>query len=233
MNKLMMVVGALALAGVVAGCASGNAGEDKVAAWQKDRAPVELLKSSISVKAAGVITEALDVAPYGIYKSVADKVDKAAVMDRYRKIYLGYVADIQEMEKQGKSRQEAIKIEMDQIRASEGGAETIAKLQEYLRISKESNFEAIKAWCVKMDEDISAMLEKFSNEAPNAQSQIVEIAQKEGGMAALTIPKQGKDDLAYIGDQLADAGKGLALYKEMVDADEKAAQMQADYPVEG
>ena len=228
-----MVVGALALAGVVAGCVSGNAGEDKVAAWQKDRAPVELLKSNISVKAAGVITEALDVAPYGIYKSVADKVDKAAVMDRYRKIYLGYVADIQEMEKQGKSRQEAIKIEMDQIRASEGGAETIAKLQEYLRISKESNFEAIKAWCVKMGEDISAMLEKFSNEAPNAHSQIVEIAQKEGGMAALTIPKQGKDDLAYIGDQLADAGKGLALYKEMMDADEKAAQMQADYPVEG
>lgn len=233
MNKLMMVVGALALAGVVAGCASGNAGEDKVAAWQKDRAPVELLKSNISVKAAGVITEALDVAPYGIYKSVADKVDKAAVMERYRRIYLGYVADVQALEEQGKSRDEARKAVLDAVRKQPDGDQTIAKLQEYLKIAKESNFEAIKAWCVKMGEDISAMLEKFSNEAPNALSQIVEIAQKEGGMAALTIPKQGKDDLAYIGDQLADAGKGLALYKEMMDADEKAAQMQADYPVEG
>lgn len=233
MNKIMMAVGVVALAGAMVGCSSGKAGEDKVAAWQKERTPVELLKSSISVKAAGVITEGLDVGPYGLYKAIADKVDKAAVMDRYRKIYLGYVADIQEMEKQGKSRQEAIKIEMDQLKAMEGGAETIAKLQEYLKIAKETNFEAVMAWCGKMTEDVAAMLQKFTNEAPNALSQIVDIAQKEGGMAMISIPKQGKDDLAYIGNQLSDAGKGLVLYREMMDADAEAAKMQADYPVEG
>ena len=68
MNKLMVAVGAVVLAGVVVGCATGKVGEDKVAAWQKDRTPVEVLKSKIEVKAAGAVVEALDVAPFGIYK---------------------------------------------------------------------------------------------------------------------------------------------------------------------
>ena len=43
MKKLMMVAGVVALAGMMSGCISGKAGEDKVAAWQKDRTPVEVL----------------------------------------------------------------------------------------------------------------------------------------------------------------------------------------------
>ena len=61
----------------------------------------------------------------------------------------------------------------------------------------------------------------------------MDIAQKEGGMAVVKIPSQGKDDIAVVGNQLADAGKGLALYVEMVNADKDAAKMQAEYPVEG
>ena len=49
MNKLMMVAGAVALAGMMTGCATGKAGEDKVANWQKERTPVEVLKSKIEV----------------------------------------------------------------------------------------------------------------------------------------------------------------------------------------
>ena len=94
MKKLMMIAGAVALVGMMSGCATGKAGEDKVAAWQKERTPVEVLKSKIEVKAAGAVVEALDVAPYGIYKAIADKVDKAATMERYRRIYLGYVTDV-------------------------------------------------------------------------------------------------------------------------------------------
>ena len=102
MKKLMMVAGVVALAGMMSGCISGKAGEDKVAAWQKDRTPVEVLKSKIEIKAAGAVVEALDVAPYGIYKAIADKVDKTATMERYRRIYLGYVADVKALEEQGK-----------------------------------------------------------------------------------------------------------------------------------
>ena len=51
MKKLMMIAGAVALAGMIAGCATGGAGEDKVAKWQKERTPVEVLKSKIEIKA--------------------------------------------------------------------------------------------------------------------------------------------------------------------------------------
>ena len=228
-----MVAGAVALAGMMTGCATGKAGEDKVANWQKERTPVEVLKSKIEVKAAGAVVEALDVAPYGIYKAIADKVDKAATMERYRRIYLGYVADVKALEEQGKSRDAASKEVIDAVKAQADGAQTIAKLNEYLKTAKETNFEAITAWINQITIELQKASEKFAQETPNALQQLVDIAKKEGGMAAVKIPSQGKDDLAVIGEQLADSGKGLALYVEMVNADKEAAKMQADYPVEG
>ena len=234
MNKLMMVAGMVALAAALTGCATGGAADaDKVAAWQKERTPVEVLKSKIEVKAAGAVVEALDVAPYGIYKAIADKVDKAAVMERYRRIYLGYVADVKALEQQGKSRDAARKEVLDQVKAQPNGAETIAKLNEYLKISKETDFEAIMAWIQKITEELQAASQKFAEQTPQALQQLVDIAKKEGGMAVMKIPSQGKDDLAVIGAQLKDAGVGLALYVEMVNADKEAAKVQVDYPVEG
>lgn len=233
MKKLMMIAGAVALVGMIAGCASGKAGEDKVAAWQKDRTPVKVLKSKIEVKAAGAIVEALDVTPFGLYKAIADKADKAAVMDRSRQIYLGYVNDIKALEQQGKSKAEARKQVFADLSAQKDGAEKIAKLKEYLKTAKETNFEAITAWITQITAELQAATQKFSNEMPNAVNQLVEIGKKEGGMAVMKIPSQGKDDLAVIGAQLADAAKGLALYVEMTNADKEAAKMQAEYPVEG
>ena len=233
MKKLMIIAGAVALAGLMAGCVSGKAGEDKVAVWQKERTPVEVLKSKIEVKAAGAVVEALDVVPFGIYKSIADKVDKAAVMERYRRIYLGYVADVQALEQEGKSRDEARKTVLDAVKNQPDGAQTIARLNEYLKMAKETNFEAVFAWIQKMTEELQKASQKFAEESPKAIQQLVDIAQKEGGMAIMKIPSQGKDDIAVVGEQLADAGKGLAVYVEMVNADKKAAEMQADYPVEG
>lgn len=234
MNKLMMVAGMVALATALTGCATGGAADaDKVAAWQKERTPVEVLKSKIEVKAAGAVVEALDVAPYGIYKAIADKVDKAAVVERYRRIYLGYVADVKALEQQGKSRDAARKEVLDQVKAQPNGAETIAKLNEYLKISKETDFEAIMAWIQKITEELQAASQKFAEQTPQALQQLVDIAKKEGGMAVMKIPSQGKDDLAVIGAQLKDAGVGLALYVEMVNADKEAAKVQVDYPVEG
>lgn len=234
MNKLMMVAGMVALAAALTGCATGGAADaDKVAAWQKERTPVEVLKSKIEVKAAGAVVEALDVAPYGIYKAIADKVDKAAVVERYRRIYLGYVADVKALEQQGKSRDAAHKEVLDQVKAQPNGAETIAKLNEYLKISKETDFEAIMAWIQKITEELQAASQKFAEQTPQALQQLVDIAKKEGGMAVMKIPSQGKDDLAVIGAQLKDAGVGLALYVEMVNADKEAAKVQVDYPVEG
>lgn len=234
MNKLMMVAGMVALAAALTGCATGGAADaDKVAAWQKERTPVEVLKPKIEVKAAGAVVEALDVAPYGIYKAIADKVDKAAVVERYRRIYLGYVADVRALEQQGKSRDAARKEVLDQVKAQPNGAETIAKLNEYLKISKETDFEAIMAWIQKITEELQAASQKFAEQTPQALQQLVDIAKKEGGMAVMKIPSQGKDDLAVIGAQLKDAGVGLALYVEMVNADKEAAKVQVDYPVEG
>lgn len=234
MKKLMAVlIGGAALAGLVNGCATGSAGEDKVANWQKERTPVEVLKSKIEIKAAGAVVEALDVVPFGLYKTIADKTDKAAVMDRYRKIYLGYVTSVQGLVEQGKSRDEAIKTVLGQVKAQENGAETIAKLNEYLKVTKETDFEVILAWIQKFTQELQAASQKFAQEAPNALQQLVDIAQKEGGMAIMKIPSQGKDDLAVIGGQLKDAGIGLALYVEMVNADMQAKKVQAEYPIEG
>lgn len=234
MKTLMKIVTAAVLAGMMAGCAtSGGAGADKVAKWQKERTPVEVLKSRIEIKAAGAVVEALDVAPFGVYKVVADKVDKTAVLERYRRIYLGYVGDVQALEKQGKSRDEARKTVLDQIKALPDGAQTITKLNEYLKTAKETDFEAVAAWIQKVTQELQIASQKFAEESPKALQQLMEVAKKEGGMALVKIPSQGKDDLAVIGAQLADTGKGLALYVEMVNADKEAAKVQADYPVEG
>lgn len=231
---LVKVVGCALVAGALNGCAtSGSAEQDKVAAWQKERTPVEVLKSKIAIKAAGAVVEALDVVPFGIYKSIADKVDKAAVMERYRRIYLGYVADVKALEQQGKSRDAARKEVLDQVKAQPNGAETIAKLNEYLKTAKETNFEAIMAWIQKITEELQAASQKFAEQTPQALQQLMDIAKKEGGMAVMKIPSQGKDDLVVIGAQLKDSGVGLALYVEMVNADKEAAKVQADYPVEG
>ena len=59
----MMVAGAVALAGMMTGCATGKAGKDKVANWQKERTPVEVLKSKIEVKAAGAVVELMGGTP--------------------------------------------------------------------------------------------------------------------------------------------------------------------------
>ena len=161
-----------------------------------------------------------------------EKAELDKKMERYRKIYLGYVGDIKALEEQGKSKEEARKIVYDAIAAQEDGAETIAKLKEYLRVANETDFEAVTAWVQKIGEELQAALQKFSDEMPQALQQLIDIAKQEGGMALMKIPSQGKDDLAVIGGQLADAGKGIALYLEMSNADKDAASLQAEYPVE-
>lgn len=233
MNKLIAFIGVIAVAGMISGCVTGGAGEDKVAKWQRERTPVEVLKSRIEVKAAGAVVEALDIAPFGLYKAVADKVDKAAVQERYRRIYLGYVGDVKGLEEQGKSREEARKAVLKQILEQPDGTQTVAKLNAYLNVVKETNFEAAMAWIQRMTQEIQIATQKFAAESPNAIQQLVAIAKKEGGMAVMKIPAQGKDDIAVVGNQLKDTGKGLALYVEMVNADKEAAKVQADYPVEG
>lgn len=235
MKKLMMVASAIALAGsMITGCATGGAGEDKVAAWQKERTPVEVLKSKIEIKAAGAVVEALDVAPYGIYKAIADKVDGMAAMDRSRRSYQMYVGSIKEyQEQQGMSKADAVKKANADLNALENAAQLKADIKAYLAQAEKTDFEACAQWIAKITEELQKASEKFAQEAPNALQQLMDIAQKEGGMALLKIPSQGKDDLAVIGAQLADSGKGLALYIEMVNADKEAAKMQAEYPIEG
>lgn len=234
MKKLMMIAGAVALAGMMSGCATGKAGEDKVAAWQKERTPVEVLKSKIEIKAAGAIVEALDVAPYGIYKAIADKVDGMAAMDRSRRSYQMYVGSIKEyQEQQGMSKEDAVKKANADLNALENAAQLKADIKTYLAQAEKTDFDACAQWIAKITEELQKASEKFAQETPNALQQLMDIAKKEGGMAVMKIPSQGKDDLAVIGEQLADSGKGLALYVEMVNADKEAAKMQADYPVEG
>lgn len=234
MNKIIMAAGAIALAGMMSGCMTGGAaGEDKVAAWQKDRTPVEVLKSKIAIKAAGAVVEALDVAPFGIYKAIADKVDGMAAIDRSRRSYQMYIGTIKELQDQGKSKADAIKEANALLDAAENSAQLKADIRTYLAETKKTDFAACAAWIQKMTEELQKASQKFANESPKALQQLMEIAQKEGGMALMKIPSQGKDDLAVIGAQLADSGKGLALYVEMVNADKEAAKMQAEYPVEG
>ena len=233
MKKLMMIAGAVALAGMIAGCATGGAGEDKVAKWQKERTPVEVLKSKIEIKAAGAVVEALDVAPFGIYKAIADKVDGMATIDRSRRSYQMYVGTIKELQEQGKSKEEAVKEANAQLNAVENSAQLKADIKAYLEQAQKTDFDACAVWIQKITEELQKASEKFAQEAPNALQQLMDVAQKEGGMALLKIPSQGKDDLAVIGAQLKDSAVGLALYVEMVNADRESAKMQAEYPIEG
>ena len=233
MNKLMMVAGAALVAVAMTGCATGKAGEDKVGNWQKERTPVEVLKSKISIKAAGAVVEALDIAPFGLYKAIADKVDGAAAIDRSRRSYQMYIGSIKEAMEQGKSKEEALKQANAELNAAPDSAKLKADIKAYLEQANKTDFEAIFAWIQKMTEELQKATQKFADETPKALQQLVDIGKKEGGMAIMTIPSQGKDDLAVIGNQLKDAGMGLAIYVEMVNADKEAAKMQAEYPIEG
>lgn len=233
MNKLMMVAGAALVAVAMTGCATGKAGEDKVGNWQKERTPVEVLKSKISIKAAGAVVEALDIAPFGLYKAIADKVDGAAAIDRSRRSYQMYIGSVKEAMEQGKSKEEALKQANAELNAAPDSAKLKADIKAYLEQANKTDFEAIFAWIQKMTEELQKATQKFADETPKALQQLVDIGKKEGGMAIMTIPSQGKDDLAVIGNQLKDAGMGLAIYVEMVNADKEAAKMQAEYPIEG
>src|SRR5574344_854096 len=143
MKNILMAAGVVALAGMMSGCmTSGAAGEDKVAAWQKDRTPVEVLKSKIAVKAAGAVVEALDVAPFGIYKAIADKVDGMAAIDRSRRSYQMYIGTIKELQKQGKSKEEAVKEANAQLDAAENSAQLKADIKAYLAEAQKTNFDA-------------------------------------------------------------------------------------------
>ena len=233
MNKLMMVAGAALVAVAMTGCATGKAGEDKVGNWQKERTPVEVLKSKISIKAAGAVVEALDITPFGLYKAIADKVDGAATIDRSRRAYQMFRGSIEEAMEQGKSKEEALKQANAELNAAPDSAKLKADIKAYLEQANKTDFEAIFAWIQKMTEELQKATQKFADETPKALQQLVDIGKKEGGMAIMTIPSQGKDDLAVIGNQLKDAGMGLAIYVEMVNADKEAAKMQAEYPIEG
>ncbi len=234
MNKLMMVAGAVALAGMMTGCATGKAGEDKVANWQKERTPVEVLKSKIEIKAAGAVVEALDVVPFGIYKGIADKVDSLAAIDRSRRAWLRYKGTVDELvEVEKKSKEEALKIANEQLNSLPDAAEVKAQIKTYIAETQKMDFQPILDWIKTTTEELQKATEKFANETPNALNQLIEIAKKEGGMAVIKIPSQGKDDLAVIGNQLKDAGLGLAMIVEMVNADREAAKVGPDYPIEG
>ena len=229
----MMVAGAALVAVAMTGCATGKAGEDKVGNWQKERTPVEVLKSKISIKAAGAVVEALDITPFGLYKAIADKVDGAAAIDRSRRSYQMYIGSVKEAMEQGKSKEEALKQANAELNAAPDSAKLKADIKAYLEQANKTDFEAIFAWIQKMTEELQKATQKFADETPKALQQLVDIGKKEGGMAIMTIPSQGKDDLAVIGNQLKDAGMGLAIYVEMVNADKEAAKMQAEYPIEG
>ena len=233
MNKLMVITGAALIAAMMTGCATGKVGEDKVGNWQKERTPVEVLKSKISIKAAGAVVEALDITPFGLYKAIADKVDGAAAIDRSRRSYQMYIGSIKEAMEQGKSKEEALKQANAELNAAPDSAKLKADIKAYLEQANKTDFEAIFAWIQKMTEELQKATQKFADETPKALQQLVDIGKKEGGMAIMTIPSQGKDDLAVIGNQLKDAGVGLAIYVEMVNADKEAAKMQAEYPIEG
>ena len=235
MKKLMVIAGAVALAGIMVGCATTGGAEDKVAAfkkevstWQKERTPVAVLKSKISVKAARAIVEALDVAPFGLYKPLAEKCDFAFDDYRYHVIISGYNNNVAELVKQGKSQDEAKKEAWARIDKADR-----PKVKAYIEKAQKNNWQERWTWCAKMGEEVANATQKFAQESPNALNQIVAIAQKEGGMAAIKIPAQGKDDLAVIGDQLKDAGIALKYYKQImseIEADSKetsAADLEA------
>jgi hypothetical protein len=131
------------------------------------------------------------------------------------------------------SKADAVKKANADLNALENAVQLKADIKAYLAQAEKTDFEACAQWIAKITEELQKASEKFAQEAPNALQQLMDIAQKEGGMALLKIPSQGKDDLAVIGAQLADSGKGLALYVEMVNADKEAAKMQAEYPIEG
>ena len=235
MKKLMMIAGAAALAGMMAGCATTGGEEDavtkfknEVSTWQKERTPVAVLKSKISVKAAGAIVEALDVVPFGLYKPLAEKCDFAFDDYRYHVILSAYNNDVAELVKQGKSEDVAKKEAWARIDKADR-----PKVKAYIEKAQKNNWQEIRDWCAKMGEEVAAATTKFAKESPEALNQIVEIAKKEGGMAIMTIPSQGKDDLDVIGAQLKDAGIALKYYRQImseIEADSKetsAADIEA------
>lgn len=234
MNRLMTVAGVVALAGMMAGCATGKVGEDKVANWQRERTPVELLKSQISVKAAGAVVEALDSVPFGIYKGIADKVDSMAATDRSRQAWLRYKGTVDELvEEEKKSKEEAVKIANEQLNSLPNAADIKTQIKTYIAETQKMDFQPILDWIKATTEGLQQASQKFAEQTPQALQQLVDIAKKEGGMAVIKIPSQGKDDLAFIGNQLKDAGLGLAMIVEMVNADREAAKVGPDYPIEG
>ncbi len=229
MKKLMVIAGAVALAGMMVGCASNKAAKEgksekaqkehvdkltkEIKDWQKKRTPVAVLKSKIEVKAVGAMVEALDTVPFSLYKPMAEKCDFAFSDWKYHVILATYLGDVEGYMKQGKSKAEAQKLAQAGI-----SPEDWAKTKEYIAKAQKTNWDEIWAWCAKFSEELAAATQKFATESVNAPNQALEILKRDGvgGMALMTVPKQVKGDLDVIGGQLKNTEKAFGFYRQIM-----------------
>ena len=234
MNKLMMAVGAVALAGMMSGCVTGGtAGEDKVAVWQKERAPVEYQMTFKLTSVCAEVSELLKL-PAALYPAVAHQVDLYAEIDRSRRTYIAFVNDVKAKEEGGMSRADAIAEVTKEVKNQADGEQLMADVKKYLDCQK-SRLPQLVADLAKATADAAKAAAVLADIQKHSQDIIArfqaEVSKDPFGLASDMSCL--KDDIGVITAQAQDMVNGIGLLIEMIKADKDAAEMQADYPVEG
>lgn len=220
---------------LVSGCASTKGGgrkdRDAVREWQQSRVSAEPVRVTAAVPVVQSGITALAPVPAGIYGAVIPVVDRAAALDRGRRLYIGFVNDVKAGEAAGMARSEAVRQVRDALLGQPGGKEKWERIAEYAAALETSNLDIAKQTYAKLTKDVSDALLLVSGQMTELLGRLSR--EEEIGLAEIAIQScRLKDDFGRMKAQLDDANTGLAIYRELIRSDEAAKGYLKDYPVE-
>lgn len=230
MKKLMMVAGAVALAGVMTGCVSTSGRNDPVGEWQKDRYAAETIsalqkqnklpsasdvavKSSIGVVAAAAIINTFDAPFAGVYAKVVKNVDEAYAQGEGSIIF----KDVTDAAFDNKTTFEA---EAAKLEAADKKL-----LDEYLAYAKGLKTEDMDS-TLKMIAQLAAQVAAGTAQVAGLANQ-VKACPEFAALTGFAVVKEGKNlatDLNNLKDQLGSATTGLQLWKAQIEQNKKARE---------
>lgn len=241
---MVAALSAIAMSGLMVGCASSKGPEDPVAAWQADRfkateiaaaneaaRPLKmddvLYKSTLEQEALAAPINALAPVPAAFYLKVVKGVDKMAAEQDGRQIYIGVQNDLAA----GAKWEDLKAAMMDPATKNKQGKTAYESYVAYQKSIAQVDQDKI------LDTLLMPMLEQLAIESAKVAVVVNKIKEDPAFkvLAGLELMKAGKNlaaDGKALGQQFADATAGASLLVDLLKKDKEAKAFGQNYPVE-
>lgn len=228
-------IAAVAMSGLMVGCASNSDVENPVAAWQAERSnaaaiaaaneaarPLTLddvvYKSTIENPALAAPINALATVPAALYLQVVTEVDQLAAAQDGRLIYMGVQNDIA-----AGAKWEDLKAQMT--------PEDLAAYTAYQKSISQVDQQNV------IDTIVMPLIAKLTEESAKVAATIAAVKADPAfkALAGFELIKAGKNlaaDGSALSGQFADATAGANLWLDLLKKDKAAKEFMQNYPVE-